>query len=518
MSDPQTEALFAQGLALHRQGQWVMARTQYERVLALRPEHVQALGMLGVLALQMGRFADAAGWLERASAADPGDAAFHSNRGLALHELGQIDAALTSYDQALALAPSYAECHFNRANTLRSLGRTDEALAGYARAVALTPAFVQAHANRATLLQDLGRLDEALQSADAAIALAPDVADLHSNRANLLQDLGRLDEAIDGFERAIALDPAHDAQWNRAFALLLAGRLEEGWRAHEWRARNPKVSGTLRRFAQPLWLGQTPLEGKRILLHAEQGLGDTIQFCRYARLVAERGAHVILTVPRPLVGLLRGLHGVAALHADGDPLPYFDVHCPLMSLPLAFGTTLDTAPNPQGYLKPDPALVARWAARLEPRTAPRVGLVWSGNPEQGNDRRRSMPLSLLADSLPPGLDYFSLQKDVRPTDRPVLDADDRIVDLGREISDFADTAALCAHMDVVVSVCTSVAHLSGALGRPTWVLLSSAADWRWFLEREDSPWYASARLFRQGVDGTWEPVLARLADELAKLT
>ena len=304
--------------------------------------------------------------------------------------------------------------------------------------------------------------------------------------------------------------------WNKALALLLAGDYAPGWALYEYRWKNDETKHHRRDFAHPLWLGDTPLAGKTILLHAEQGLGDTIQFCRYAKHVAELGARVILQVQPSLLPLLGSVEGVAQLVGEGKALPEFDLHCPLLSLPHALRASVDCIPSHVSYLTADAVRVGQWQQRLGPRQRPRVGLAWSGAAGHDNDRNRSIALAELLRHLPAGVDYISLQKDLRPADAAVI-AGSALRHFGDDLRDFADTAALCELMDVVISVDTSVAHLAGALGRPTWVLLPHAPDWRWLLGTDRSPWYPTARLYRQGADGAWAGVLDRLAVDVAAL-
>jgi hypothetical protein len=363
-------------------------------------------------------------------------------------------------------------------------------------------------------LRDLKRLDEALASYDQAVALWPDDADAHYHRGVVLTDLRRLDEALAAYDRALALRP-NDAQaaLNRAMVLLLMGDFRRGWPAYEARRRLPRAPEAP---PSPPWLGQTSVAGRAILLQAEQGLGDTIQFCRYAAVLAGEGARVILQVQPPLLGLLRGLDGVDRLIADGDATPPYDLHCPLMSLPLALGTTGESIPALPAYLKADPAKAQAWEAVLGPRRARRVGLVWSGRAEHANDATRSLPLAELMAGLPPGLDYVSLQKEVRPSDEAALAAHPRVRHFGARLEDFTDTAALVSLMDVVVSVDTSLAHLAGALGQDVRLLLPRIGqDWRWGLDGRATPWYPSMTLYRQGADLGWAPPLAELTSDLA---
>ena len=330
-----------------------------------------------------------------------------------------------------------------------------------------------------------------------------------------MYELGRLDEARASFDHAVGIRPNFaQAHWNRAQAMLLAGAFARGWREHEWRlAAHPELQ---RPFAQPLWLGEEPLAGKTLLLHAEQGLGDTIQFCRYAPLAGARGARVVLEVQTSLVDLLRDLPGVSSVVARGDPLPPFVLHCPLPSLPLAFGTTLATIPAQTPYLRVPADRAAAWEARLG-RKRPRVGLVWSGNAGHRRDRSRSIPLYALMPLFDLDATFVSLQKDVRAADQAVLQQTPKLVDVSAGLESFADTAALIGELDLVIAVDTSVAHLTGALGKRLWLLLPAAPDWRWLTGRDDSPWYPTARLFRQNDARAWGPVVTRVRAALQEM-
>jgi hypothetical protein len=357
----------------------------------------------------------------------------------------------------------------------------------------------------------------ALSSYDQAIAYEATDAMAHYNRALSLQQCSRWDEAIASYDQAIAINPEFsDAQYNRSLTSLFLGDFESGWRGFERRWENAQrlSIGDRRNFQQPLWLGEESIAGKRLLLYSEGGLGDTLQFCRYAALSTARGATVLLEVQAPLLDLLADLEGVSQLIAAGSPLPPFDYQCPLMSLPLAFKTTPDTIPAPTKYLHSDPAKVAQWRTRLGERTRPRIGLVWSGNPKNTIDQRRSIRLADWIAHLPPEFEYYCLQKGVREADQEALDSSPLIFSFDDDSLDFASTAALCECMDVVISVDTSIAHLSGALGQRTWVLLSFTPDWRWMLDRNDSPWYPTVKLYRQKAVGDWNEVFTRVAADL----
>jgi Tfp pilus assembly protein PilF len=458
----------------------------------------------------------------RDAKAAPAAAQFEALWALATRaaEARDFSGAVRCYDQAIALDPTHAEAYYKRGNALKNAGQPEAAIASYDQAVEIRAGYSQAYCNRGVVQQGLGLMSAALSSYDRAIALEPSDAMSHFNRALLMQELERFDEALASYNRAVQSDPQFaDAQYNRSLALLSQGDFENGWRSFEWRWHNARRLGigARREFTQPLWLGDQPIAGKRLLLYSEGGFGDTLQFCRYASLCAGLGATVLLEVPQALHNLLKDLAGVAQVIVTGSQLPEFDYQCPLVSLPLAFRTTLETIPAAPAYLHPDPAKVERWRKLLGERTGPRVGLTWSGNPNYPGDAQRSIALADWAGQLPPGIQYFRLQRDVRDADRKTLAAYPSIVSFADDLLDFDNTAALCELMDVVVSTDTSVPHLSGALGRPTWLLLPLDADWRWLRNRADSPWYPTARLYRQKSAGDWGEVFGRIAADLRGL-
>ena len=378
--------------------------------------------------------------------------------------------------------------------------------------------------NNSIILNNLGvccfflkQYQNAVENYNKAIALNPQYVEAHNNLGNALVKLFQHEEALASYDQALTLDPTYvEAYWNKALALLQMGRFSEGWVLHESRWAKPSFQPIVRNFAQPIWDGSFSVAGKTLLLHAEQGLGDTLQFVRYVYMVQALGARLVVEVQAPLVPLLEGLEGVT-LVKQGDPLPPFECHCPLMSLPLAFQTTLSSIPSAVPYLKPSPEKERFWAEKLGPTSQMRVGLVWSGDPRHQNDKQRSMALSELMAALPPGFEYVSLQSEIRESDSQALKDKDRLVHFGSELKDFSDTAALCAQMDVVVCVDTSVAHLSGALGKPTFLMLPYNPDWRWLLERTDSPWYPTMQLYRQAQLGSWHSVLQNLSSDLLEL-
>jgi tetratricopeptide (TPR) repeat protein len=429
-----------------------------------------------------------------------------------------LERALELFDQAVALDPARAEPYYKRANVLKDMGRHGAAIAGYDQAIARRPDYAHAYCNRGVVEQALGRVEAALSSYGRAIALDPTDFMAPYNRALLMQDCSRWEEALADYDRAIALNPQFaDALYNRAMAQLFLGDFEAGWRGYEWRWVNARRLGIgeARRFTQPRWLGED-LSGRLLLLYSEAGLGDTLQFCRFVPLCARLGATVILEAQAPLAGLLERLEGVSQVVTPDSTLSTFDYQSPLLSLPLAFRTTLDTIPAPASYLRADEARMAQWRTRLGPRSKPRIGLVWSGNPRNAIDVRRSIALADWIGHLPVEFEYYRLQTQVREPDRAVLDSSSLIISFDDALLDFENTAALCACLDLVITVDTSLAHLAGALGQRTWVLLAHTPDFRWLRDRPDSPWYPSLKLYRQAAAGDWIGVFERIAADLRR--
>lgn len=491
------------------------ALAAYDRAIGLSPNDAEAHNNRGVVLEALGRKEDALAAYDRAAEVKPSFAEAHYNRGNLLLSLARYDEALAAYDRAVALRPAYAQALNNRANALRVLGRNEEALEGYTQAAAAQKGYVRALLNRATLLLEMGRPGEAAEAYAGVIEVQGDHAEAHLGRGNALREALRLDEALQSYDRALALRADYpEASWNKGLILLLKGEYTEGWRLYEYRWRTTQ-SLDVRSFDRPLWLGGVPLRGKTILVHAEQGFGDTILACRYVPLLVDEGARVVLEAPPALHALLSGLPGVAALLRRGDALPPFDFQVPLMSLMLAFGTTPETVPSIVPYLQPDPVKVAAWRSLLGARRRPRIGLAWRGRSDHKNDRARSLSPAALAPLLALPFEFHSLQREYREGDRASLASFVEVADHAEDLRDFSDTAALIAAMDAVVSVDTAVAHLSGALGRDTRLLLPRLPDYRWGLDGAKTPWYPTARLYRQQQAGAWDPVVKRLASELA---
>jgi Tfp pilus assembly protein PilF len=441
-----------------------------------------------------------------------------SNLGLALHATGRYDEAVSSFRNALRLAPDHPEILYNLGNACLELGRIAEALSSYDGVLARAPGHVGALVNRGNTLLRLNEPASAIASYDAALAAMPGHPQILTNRGHALRRLDRPADALADFNAALLAAPEFpEAHFEAAMTRLTMGDFDAGWTAYEWRWKTAAFARQRRQFRAPLWLGDQPVSGKTILLHAEQGFGDTIQFIRYAPLLAGRNAKVVCEVQPELQPLLAQLEDITVI-AAGEPLPAFDLHCPLLSLPAAFGTKLQTIPASIPYLAAPAERLAYWRDRLPPGR-PRAGFVWSGQPSHKNDANRSIALTRLAGLFEnPPVRCFSLQSDLRAADGKVLAGLPGLVHLGDGLRDFADTAAVISLLDIVISVDTAVAHLAGALGKPVVILLPYAADFRWMRNRDDTPWYPTAKLFRQPAFGDWDSVVVRVGDELRQLS
>ena len=562
---PASAALAARlqaAITLHNAGQLLRAQQIYEEILKVQPRHFDALHLLGVAAAASGDPVRAVDLIGKAIQLDPASHMAHNNRGAALLDSGSWEAALVSFDRAIALKRDYAEAHYNRGNALKELERWEAALASFDAAIALRPDFAQAHyhranvlcaqrqweaalagfdraialeqhhaeahSNRGFVLHELRRLDEAIASCDRAIALKPGYAQAYCNRGSVLLAKRRVTEALSSYDRALQISPGYaPGHVNRALARLLAGDYERGWAENEWRWKDATgwVIREKRGFSQPQWLGGVAPAGKTILLQSEQGYGDTIQFCRYAALVADLGAKVIFEAPRALAPLIGSVKGVSQVVVQGEPLPQFDLYCPLLSLPCALKSTVSSIPAQVPYLAaPEDRRV--WRDKLGERRRPRIGLVWSGGlrparPELWSvNERRNIPLAKFAALNGFDADFYSLQKG-EPAESELAELTargwkgPRIANLAGELGDFADSAALITQLDLVISVDTAAAHLAGALAKPVWILNRFDACWRWLLDRDDSPWYPTARLYRQERPGDWDGVMDRVGSDLA---
>jgi tetratricopeptide (TPR) repeat protein len=514
---PNLSRLRRQAESSFREGDLDGAERLCADILEARPDDYDAMHLLGMLHFQRQHMVEALRFLSAALKVNSTSSDAMSNLGLALHASGRFEEAIASYRNALQLAPDHPEIRYNLGNALLELGRIDEALVSYDAAVAKTPGHTGALVNRGNALLRLNEPGKAIASYNAALEIAPGHPRILTNRGHALRRLDQPGEALVDFAAALSAAPDFaEAQFEAAMTRLTLGDFARGWKQYEWRWKTGAFAGQRRSFERPLWLGNAPVAGKTVLLHAEQGFGDTIQFIRYAPLLAGQGANVICEVQpelKPLVSQLAGVTVVAA----GEPLPAFDLHCPLLSLPLAFATQPTNIPADVPYLAVPADRVALWQDPLSSDRR-RAGFVWSGSPTHKNDANRSIALARLAPLFDdPRLRSFSLQTELRAADRESLHGLPHLTHLGDDIHDFADTAAIISLLDVVISVDTAVAHLASALGKPVIILLPFAADFRWMRQRADTPWYPTAKLMRQPAFGDWDSVIAGLRDALHRM-
>ena len=488
--------------------------------IKLKPHFPEGHFNLGVALAKLGRLDEAAASYRFAINLRSDFPVAHNNLGHTLIRLEQTAQAIDCLYRAIDLKPDYPEAHSNLGDALGTLGRLDEAVACYRTALALKPDYSEAHNNLGAALGYQGRQDDAIACYQTAIDLDPDFAEAHANLGNALAEQGQRGDAVVCYRMAIDLKPDFpEAHNSLAMALLARGDMQAGWQEYEWRWKTREGAVARHNFAQPQWRGEAAA-GKTLLIHAEQGLGDTIQFCRYATLAAAQGLRVIVQAQKPLVRLLRSLSGADLVVGIGDELPAFDLQCPMLSMPLAFGTTIETIPGCSPYLHADKAQAAVWQERLDamPNQGLRIGLAWAGAAREAPalaavDRRRSLAPVRLASLLDlPGLQFFSLQRT-----GPAMPEKFRLTDHMEEMEDFADTAALIGNLDLVISVDTAVAHLAAALGKSVWVLDRFDPCWRWLSGRRDSPWYPTLRLYRQPRPGDWDSVLVEIARDLRAL-
>jgi tetratricopeptide (TPR) repeat protein len=549
----------------HKLGHFSDALTGYYKILELDPRHFETLQLIGFLAYENGKYSDSVDFLTLALQVQPKDAKVFNSRGLAQQKNGNLNLALHDFSQAIHLDNSYYEAFNNRGNLYLSSMHYLDALSDFDSAISVYPDYSDAWCNKGVVLQKMTKFDDAKNCYQKAIKLNPKFAIAHSNLGTLYRDLEQYDLACDHLKIALNLDARYVdayynmgmvfhlgkmmphqaiqyykkaleincrlsiARWNMSHCHLMLGNYGYGWRDYESRWQLEGLPANfLRTFEAPLWLGDVSLAGKTILLHAEQGLGDTLQFCRYVKLVAGLGAKVLLEVQPALINVLKDLEGVDTIFSIGDPLPVIDCHCPLMSLPLAFKTTLETIPNQTPYIQASANKVTYWSNRLGSKRRPRVGLVWSGGfrPDQpevwATNARRNIGLDQIAKLKMEEVDFYSLQKgdpaeqELRNRQNEVW-PEDNFYNYTNELVDFSDTAGLIANLDLVISVDTSTAHLAGALGKPVWILNRFDSCWRWLLDRDDSPWYPTAKLYRQTNIGDWDSLLDSVRIDLRKM-
>ncbi len=533
---PVDPTLLPRALELHKSGDLSQARSLYHQILSSDPNNPDALHLLGLLHSQLNQFDQAIPLLQKSVSIKPNYFEAHTNLGNALRSAGRLPESIASYHAALSLQPNASEANYNLASALLDAGDPQAAIPLLLRALEINPDLLDAHNNLANAYRETRQFDHALSHYQRALALNPDHPLTHNNLAALLEDLGRFDDALSHYTRSTELAPSFStAQWNRACSLLLHGDYIEGFRAYESRWQRPNFPSPKRNFPQPQWNGNPLPQHQSLLIHTEQGLGDAIQFIRYLPLVAERAgasARILLESPPELLSLFQHSFPDVTHILRGSPLPAFDCHCPLLTLPLILQTTLETVPNQVPYLRPSPALVDEWRHRLrrawDPAcgrctedtpgaagTASRIGLIYSGrpipDPNRSVDPSFLAPFGQLSNTL-----FFSLQKpdpefpNLKPLPFPVID-------LSPHLTDFSQTAAAMLNLDAVVTIDSAPAHLAGALARPTFALIPFKPDWRWLLHRTDSPWYPTIKLFRQPKSTDWQTPIEHLVRSLHPL-
>ena len=511
------EPVFQQAVRFQGNGQLAEAASLFTAILEHNPDHFPSLHRLAAIRHHQERFEESLALLDRALGCNPGAADVYNSMGNTLNSLGRAEEAIEQYRRAAALHENFPEAHLNLANSLKALERWQEAEASYRAAIALRPGYVEAHTNLGVVLGRLNRPAEALASFSAALSFDPEVKLGNSNIGTALTALNRHEEAVPFFQLARQLDPdAPEPVFNESLVHLAMGNFARGWVDYEARVRVPELNIDPYNFPQPIWDGRSAIAGKTILLQAEQGLGDTILFARFVELIVQKGGRVILGVQKPLAHLLNTIPGIAQVITSGDPVPEFDLRVPIGSLPRALEITLDTIPARIPYLQAPAESETIVGLEEKPDDGPLAGVCWAGNPVNRNDYNRSIPLAIF-DRLfqVPGVRFVSLQQNLRPGEDSILARFDNIdLTSDRKGSGLADTAALISRLDLVITVDTVIGHLAGALGRPFWILLPYSAYWPWLRDRTDTPWYPTARLFRQPEPGDWTSVLETVAGAL----
>ncbi|MEY4717700.1 MAG: hypothetical protein RL563_318 [Pseudomonadota bacterium] len=549
--NPQSaEAFNNRGITLHALKRLEDALASYDKAIQLKPDYAEAFNNRGIILNELKRSEEALSSYDKAVEINPTYIDAYKNRGAVLKQLNQFELALASYEKVIGLKAD-ADAFHEAGNVLKKLKRLDEALSRYQGAIKINPNYAEAYHNLGLILGELRRFDEALENYDKAIEIQPH-AGAYVNRGNLLRSLKRYDESLDNYikatelgpndaagfnncgialhglkrmdealihyDQAVALNPDFaDAYWNKSLLLIAMGDYELGWNLYEWRLRQENKKDHFYVFPKLSWRGQENIAGKKILIHSEQGLGDAIQFCRYLPKLHALGAQIIFETYPTLIPLLSTLNCPMTIVPKGEALPEFDAYCPLMSMPMIFKTRVESIPSNIAYLKPDEAKVKFWHQKLGKKNRLRVGIAWSGAAAHNDDANRSMDLEILLPLLELPIELHSLQKEYRTHDLKKLHEHQEIVNHQDALMDFSDTAALIECMDLVISVDTSVAHVAGAIGKQLWLLLPYVSDYRWMIDREDSPWYPTARLYRQQQYGNWKSVLNNVINELENL-
>lgn len=514
-----TKAFNNRGNALKALKRYEEALSSYEHAIKLNPRHAEAHYNRGVILNELKRYQDAFNSYNQAIAMNSDYVDAYNNCGNVVMALKRFEEALACFKKAIEINPKYAYAYNGQGNVLMELKRFDEALLSYEKAIALNSLSPDPHNGKSNALQELKRFDDAVFGYEKAIALDPDSADTYANRGLAMQGLKRFDEALQSFDKAIELNPEMaDPYWNKALLKILKGQYEEGWQLYEYRRHRKEQKASYPVYQQPLWLGQETIKDKVLYIYPEQGLGDFIQFCRYIPLVEKLGAKVILNVPAPLLSVIKTIGLNATIVKSHDEVGSFDFHCPIMSLPLAFKTTVESIPNHVPYLFSDQFKKNYWEKKIaNTSNTLKVGLVWSGSKDHKKDHDRSLRLEQLEPLLSLPITFYSLQKEVREQDKVTLSSLNQIHQYQEELNDFSDTAAMVDCLDLIITVDTSVAHLAGAMAKNVWILIAYLPDYRWMLDRDDTPWYPTVKLFRQSTVGSWDSVIIDVKKALEKL-
>jgi len=526
---PQIQIMLQQAMQAFQSGNFDRANSILVKIIQADSKCLPALHVLGLIKVSQEKYKEAADYLGRAVRLNPNDASLRYNLAKALVDSGFNKESITHHKKAIELEPDNPEILLNYAKTLASLENFNEALDILNCAVNIAPNHAGLWVNKGNILHSLKSYDEAIVNFDKALQISPENAVAWTNKAISLEALDRLDEAIFAYDCATKVDQAYvSAYWNKSNLKLSLGDYQSGWELFEWRWRTKAQKNLFRQYPQPIWLGGESLKDKTILIWSEQGLGDSIQFCRYVKMVADLGANVIFEVQEPLVELFGSLDGVDQIIPMGSRVSDFDFHCPLMSLPLAFKTSIETIPNQVPYIKPAKNKISFWGNRLDRSKKLQVGLVWSSgfrpdHPELWEaNAKRDIPLSLLAQINLPDIAFYSLQKGSNGEKQLAIWKESpensmNIIDFTQDLLDYSDTAALIDALDLIISVDTSVAHMAGALGKPVWVLNCYDSCWRWLRNASLNPWYPTAKIFHQPIRGDWSPVVVEVQECLKRI-
>jgi tetratricopeptide (TPR) repeat protein len=501
------DALNGVGRIYHLKNEFNLAITHYDKAIQSQPNYSEVIYNKSIALQELKRYDEALVCYDAAIQLKPDYHEPYNGKGNTLLELKRYHEALLCYDAAIQLKPDYHEPYNGKGNALKELKRYDEALVCYDATIQLKPDYCEPYNGKGNTLLELKRYHEALVCYDAAIQLKPDDHKPYIGKGHTLQELKRYDEALVCYDAAIQLKPDEPTGFlGKSVLKLTLGHYEEGWKLYEWRRQMEKIKNNYKVYDQPLWLGKEPLHNKTLLVESEQGFGDVIQFVRYIPMLENIGAKVILEVPKVMTSIIKSMHGNFLVIEKGKLLPHFDYHIPIMSLPLAFNTSINSIPASIPYLYSDKTKRQYWNKKFKKKTKPRIGLVWSGSIHHTNDKNRSLLLKDFEPILQLPFEFHSIQKEVRERDQSTLFEYKEIHQHQNELNDFSDTAALIEEMDLIISVDTSVAHLAGALGKDVWILLPYHPDYRWMLDRNDSPWYPTCTLFRQSKIDDWSNV------------